>query len=303
MHHNEKSSHLVALLSLSMILALAGCGGGGGGSGDSPTVTAATVPADAASAADAESGPPAPDFMVANKQITAAPAGLADGATSATEPVADMSLPSTPEPALATVNGDPAEMATALSVRTATPEATAAVTNPSLDIFVATSGNDTWSGLVATANAGLTDGPVRTITAAQVITRQRLAAMAAGALRQPINVRIGAGEYRLTAPLTFGPTDSGVPGAAVVYRAETAGTVTLSGAMTVGNATGPAAGTVVSLPAPALGANVMRGGTQLFVNGKRATLARSPNEGNYWFVQKVVPLADEPVGKVGQEAF
>ena len=303
MHHNEKSSHLVALLSLSVILALAGCGGGGGGSGDSPTVTAATVPADAASAADADSGPPALDFMVANKQITAAPAGLADGATSATAPVADVSLPSTPEPALATVNGDPAEMATALSVRTATPEATAAVTNPSLDIFVATNGNDTWSGLLLTANTGLTDGPVRTITAAQVIARQRLAAMAAGATRQQINVRIGAGEYRLTAPLTFGPTDSGVLGAAVVYRAETAGTVTLSGAMTVGNATGPAAGTVVSLPAPALGANVMRGGTQLFVNGKRATLARSPNEGNYWFVQKVVPLADEPVGKVGQEAF
>ena len=303
MPHNEKFSHLVALLSLSIILALAGCGGGGGGSVDSPTVTAAAVPADAASTPDADSGPPAPDRVVADKQITEAPAGMADGATSATAPVADVSLPSTPAPALAEVIAEPAPMATALAARTATPEATAAVTNPSLDIFVATNGNDTWSGLVATANAGLTDGPVRTITAAQVIARQRLAAMAAGATRQPINVRIGAGEYRLTAPLTFGPTDSGVPGAAVVYRAETAGSVAISGALRVGTSSAVASGTLLTFSAPILDPSNMRGGTQLYVNSRRATLARSPNAGSFWFVQKPVALADEPIATQGQEAF
>ena len=180
---------------------------------------------------------------------------------------------------------------------------TASPTTTALDIFVSIYGNDSWSGSLALPNATQTDGPKRTIAGGQALTRQRLAEMNTGAQRRPINVRIGSGEYRLTAPLAFTTADSGIPGAPVVYRAEVAGNVTLSGAAIVGNATGAVAGTTMNLPTPALDASVMRGGTQLFVNGKRATLARSPNEGNYWFVKKSVPLVDEPVGKTGQEAF
>ena len=303
MHHKEKSSHLVALLGLSVALFLVGCGGGGGGSADSPTVTAATVPADAASAADADSGPPAPDFIVANKQITEAPAGLADGATSATVPVADVSLPSTPLPVLAAVTADPAQMATALAVRTATPEATAAVTSPSLDIFVATNGNDAWSGLVATANAGLTDGPVRTLATAQLRARTQLAAMTAGATRQTVRVVIAPGQYVLASPLAFTPADSGQPGFPMVYVAQTTGTVQISGGQSLGYVAPTAAGQIVSVAAPNIDSLNLRGGTQLYAEGRRATLARTPNAGSYWFVQRSVALPSEPAGQLGQEAF
>lgn len=181
------------------------------------------------------------------------------------------------------------------------PAATAIAT--SIDIFVATNGNDAWSGLLPTPNAAGTDGPKRTIGAAQAIARSRLAAMTTGAQRLPVHVRIASGVYRLSAPLSFGPADSGAAGAPMVYRAEVPGTVTLSGAIPIATMLGAAAGTPMRMPAPALDASAMRGGSQLFVSGKRATLARSPNEGNYWFVQKAVPLATEPVGAVGQEAF
>jgi hypothetical protein len=254
---------------------VAGCGGGGD-----------TEPSDgkvaAAEAAESD-GPPGLALSFDTKNPNP---GIADSASA--EPPAirrALALRATTRPAIVTSSGAPA------------------LTTTPLDIFVTTNGNDSWSGLVPTANAGATDGPLRTIGAAQAVARQRLAQMAAGAERRAINVRIGAGEYRLTAPLTFGPTDSGVPTAPVVYRAEQAGTVTISGAVRVGTGTATAAGTLMTLPTPTLPSTVMRGGTQLYVNSRRATLARTPNVGQYWFVQKVIPLASEPAGQTGQEAF
>lgn len=174
---------------------------------------------------------------------------------------------------------------------------------PTLNMYVSLSGNDAWSGLVAAPNADRTDGPVRTVEAAQTLARQRLTAMLAGATRQPITVRIAAGEYRLNAPLTFTPADSGAQGAPVIYRAETYGTVTFSGAVQVGTAAPSVVGTMITLPSPAIDASNQRGGAQLFVNGRRATLARSPNAGAYWFVQRAAPLSSEPTGQTGMEAF
>ena len=172
-----------------------------------------------------------------------------------------------------------------------------------LDLYVATDGNDGWSGTLSTANALRTDGPLRTLPAAQALVRTKLTSMLAGSTRLPINVRIAAGEYRLSAPLSFGAGDSGTAAAPVVYRAETAGTVTLSGAVRVASTTGTAAGTLLTLPAPALDASTIRGGSQMYVNGRRATLARSPNAGSYWFVNKALPMAEEPATGKGQEAF
>ena len=289
----------INLLYLGLSLALGGCGGGGGSAADT---AAAAVDAPTAVVASADSaGPPAADTFAETKQAAAASSLQADGNPApAVDPVAAV-VPAADIAVAAAVPTAPVPAPVVTVQALATPAAAAAAR--ALDIFVATNGNDAWTGALAAPNAGATDGPLRTITAAQTIARQRLSAMVAGATRQSVNVRIAAGEYRLSAPLSFTPADSGVPGAPVAYRAETAGTVTLSGAISAGTATGPAAGTLVNLPAPALDAIAMRGGSQLFVNGKRAVLARSPNVGDYWFVMKSVPLASEPVGKAGQEAF
>lgn len=233
------------------------------------------------------------DNLVETKQNAETTAPFADTAAS--------SVATSETAVLTQAAPEAATMTTQAAVASSTPLAPAAAT---LDIFVATNGNDAWTGTLASANVAGTDGPKRTITAAQGIVRQRLAAMAAGGSRLPINVRIASGEYRLSAPLSFGPADSGIAGAPVVYRAEVSGTVTLSGAMRAGAiATGPAAGTLVGLPTPSLDASNMLGGSQLYVNGRRATLARTPNVGSYWFVQKAVPLVSEPVASAGAEAF
>lgn len=295
------AARLLAAMSAAGVLVLAGCGGGSSGNASPEAAQAADTPSNTATTTSAESdGPPAlitqeirnvtaPDVTTATSDSGTTASATTDAAS------ADLAVTAAPATAL---GGQSEALATSV-------DATAAATGvTSLDIFVATDGNDAWSGLLSTANASRSDGPVRTIAAAQAVARRKLAAMAAGTItRVPVNVRIAAGEYTLAAPLNFDSSDSGVPGSPVVYRAESAGTVTLSGALRVGTATGGVSGSTVTLPAPSIDASNMRGATQLYVNGRRATLARTPNVGNYWFVTKVVPLASEPTEKVGYEAF
>lgn len=276
---SHSSLRILTLLSLAASLAISGCGGGNSGSGTSALVVQSAGLAD---------GPPAPEVLTQSRQaaeLSNEPTDAADSAEVSTLGTLATQSFSVSAASFASVQAAPLPIGS------------------TLEIWVAVDGNDSWSGAIARPNAGRTDGPKLTIAGAQSLARLRLAEMNAGAQRRPILVRIESGEYRLIAPLMFDATDSGITGAPVVYRAEVTGNVTLSGATVVGNAVGPAAGTVISLPTPTLDASNMRGGTQLFVNGQRATLARSPNAGNFWFVKKVVPLVGEPTGKSGQEAF
>ena len=171
-------------------------------------------------------------------------------------------------------------------------------------IYVSTAGNNAWSGLLSAPNAGNSDGPVKTVAAAQAIARTRLAAMKAGtAPRQPVRVLIAAGNYPIASTLQFSPADSGTSDAPVSYEAMVAGTVTISGGVPLSTTVPSAAGVPVSLTGYTFDALGVRGGGQLFINGKRMTLARQPNIDKAWFVQKAVPLASEPSSKQGREAF
>jgi len=89
-----------------------------------------------------------------------------------------------------------------------------------------------------------------------------------------IDVDLYGGDYRLTAPLQLGPQDSGSNGFQVVYRPVRDQQPVLNGAVRVGGFTPAAAGSDVwEAPVPASAAAT--GGQQLFVDGTRATLARS----------------------------
>lgn len=265
----------VALLSL-----LTGCGGGGERGGDSTDFGseshvnwAADVPA-----------PALPSKFVATAETPAAFSG---------HPM-DSAIPNTDYVEQASVQVQPTAVR-ALAVAAATPE---------LLIYVSPSGNDAWSGASPTANATGTDGPLRTLPAAQTLARTRLAAMAAGAARMKVRVLIGAGNYVLAAPLTFTPADSGVTGFPLVIEAQTAGTVTISGAVDLGIRT-PTSATVplvYDVPA-ALPAGAASEGGQFYVNGRRAVLARHPNANSYWFVQAPVALSTEAGAERGKEAF
>jgi len=308
MHPPQRNLKFILISSLCAALALGGCGGGGGASAEgtatpsamtavtavapvNPMVGVAQAPTAAPAVAADWTGPPAEASPPAAKTLSVNAPTVADSIAAA----------------LATAAAVPPEGRVIALQAAGSPDGTNAVgvgQATSVDIFVTLAGDDRWSGNLSVPNALRTDGPLRTLTAAQMVVRQRLASMSAGSsARLPINVRIGAGEYRLTEPLALGVADSGAPGAPVVYRAETYGTVTLSGAVRVASATGPAIGTLMSLPVPPLDTATIRGGNQMFVNGQRATLARSPNAGSFWFVNKALPLAEEPAAAKGQEAF
>lgn len=179
----------------------------------------------------------------------------------------------------------------------------AATTGTTVDIHVSTTGNDAWSGSLAAVNATGTDGPLRTIAAAQLRARAALAAMVSSGTRSALRVRIQPGTYVQSAPLAFGLSDSGVPGAPVSYEAVTPGSVVISGAAPLTQLSSINGSAPVLFANPSAGQNAWNGGGQLFVNGKRAVLARSPNAGQYWFIQRAMPLASEPADAKGRTAF
>jgi len=71
------------------------------------------------------------------------------------------------------------------------------------EVFVSPSGNDNWSGRLAQANSGKTDGPLATPAAALEAARK----VGAG---QPRRIVLQAGEYFLDTSLVLDPEDNGV---------------------------------------------------------------------------------------------
>ena len=80
------------------------------------------------------------------------------------------------------------------------------------DFYVATHGNDAWSGRLPSPNAGMTDGPFASLERARNAIRAKKSA--AGGM----SVVIRGGVYARSATLTLGKDDSGAPGAPIVYR-------------------------------------------------------------------------------------
>lgn len=99
----------------------------------------------------------------------------------------------------------------------------------------------------------------------------------AGPLPGPIEVVLGAGLHAITEPLRFTPEDSGTEQAPITYRSETPGAATISGGLRIGNWQPEGKGVWrAEVPEVRTGKLYFR---QLFVNGRRATRARSPNQG------------------------
>lgn len=147
-------------------------------------------------------------------------------------------------------------------------------------LYVAPEGSDAWSGRLPAPNAAHTDGPLASLAAARDRLRGR-------PRTEPATVQIAAGQYRLAEPLRLGPQDSlthwvAAPGARPVFS----GGVEITG---------------VQVTADGLWRATVPDGVrfeQLWVNGERATPARSPNEFYYYTTEKVTygvdPLSGEP---------
>jgi hypothetical protein len=126
------------------------------------------------------------------------------------------------------------------------------------EIFVSPTGNDGADGSQNT--------PLATITAARAKADQ----LKAG--NTPVTVRLRGGTYYLSAPVVFGPTNSGTATAPIVYAAFTGEKPVISGGIKV---TSPWTTSSGQIMVTTIGTNLKV--DQLFLNGKRQVLARFPN--------------------------
>src|ERR1044072_8679718 len=76
-----------------------------------------------------------------------------------------------------------------------------------LTFYVATNGNDAWSGGLAAAARDGRDGPLATLPAA--LKAARLARQSSNQTPEPVSIFLRAGTYPITRPIVLGPEDSG----------------------------------------------------------------------------------------------
>ncbi len=139
-------------------------------------------------------------------------------------------------------------------------------------LYVATDGNDAWSGTLEAPNAARDDGPLAGLAGARdAIRRMR----AQGPLPGPVTVLIRGGRYFIEETIQFAPEDSGTKAAPITYAAYPGETPELIGGRVVTGLQKTADGRLVAeLPAVASGEWHFR---QLFCDNQRLTRARHPN--------------------------
>lgn len=139
------------------------------------------------------------------------------------------------------------------------------------DFYVSPDGRDSFSGTLPRPNSAATDGPFRTLPAAVRAVRAFRRAHPDAVV--PIHVWIEAGSYHLSAPVAFGPEDSGTPQSPTVYAS-------YQGAQVILNA-GAAVSGWRALPDGYWEAPLPNGAepTQLWVDGQRRPRARWPVNG------------------------
>jgi hypothetical protein len=168
--------------------------------------------------------------------------------------------------------------------------------------YVATNGNDHWSGTLAAPNRSKSDGPFATLSRARDAIRQ-LKQKPGGSQPQPVTVNVRGGYYYLPEPLVLTPEDSGASQAPVVYAAYKQEQPILSGGRVINGwqqaqINGKALWTT-DIPEVKSGKWFFR---QLFVNGERRTRARQPNQG-YLAVAELPGIKPELEWTRGQTSF
>ncbi len=165
-----------------------------------------------------------------------------------------------------------------------------------LVLYVSPQGNDRWTGKLATPNRAKTDGPLATLQGARDAIRQL---KTAGKLTEPVEVRIAAGTYMMTAPLVLGPQDSGTAQAPVVYRGTPGRSVFWGGRKITGFQPQPGGVWQTHIPEVARGEFYFE---QLWMNGRRLLRARTPNavfagltpQPRYLYVRKKMHYGTDP---------
>ncbi|MGC9360257.1 MAG: right-handed parallel beta-helix repeat-containing protein [Anaerolineae bacterium] len=150
-----------------------------------------------------------------------------------------------------------------------------------ITLYVATNGDDAWSGQLPAPNEALTDGPLASLAGARDAVRALRAELAANA---PVTVLVRGGTYPLAEPWVLTPADSGTEDSPVTYAAFPGDAPVFSGGRRIQADWQPYRGEIVVCDVP----EARDGGwafRQLFVNGQRQDRARLPNDGYYRIVE------------------
>jgi hypothetical protein len=147
------------------------------------------------------------------------------------------------------------------------------------------------------AAAGTSGQPLATLEGARDRVRQL---RKAGALREAVTVAFADGEYALDKPVAFEPEDSGNAEAPVTYTAAKGAKPVFFGGKRLPPFEAGADGVWRTRVEPAFRFE------QLYVNGRRAVRARSPNA-FYYYMQAPAPFGVDPltgkVAELGRRAF
>jgi len=172
-------------------------------------------------------------------------------------------------------------VAAALIVSSCAPFTSTAVPTGPNTLFVATHGNDAWSGRLPRPNLWRTDGPFATLAKAQATARTLEGA----------TVYVRRGTHFLADTLTFTHDDSGTESAPTVYAAYPGESPVLSGGRRITGWRKPTEGNVWTALVPEVKAGEWYF-HQLWVDGARRVRARIPNTGYLLNDGPIEPLGD-----------
>lgn len=159
-------------------------------------------------------------------------------------------------------------------------------------LHVSPDGNNAWSGRPERPNRQRTDGPFATLIGARDAVRKL---KAQGPLHEPVQVFVAAGTYSLSSTLVFEPQDSGTAEAPIIYWAAAGAKPVISGGRNIqGFASAEGGLWKVHLPEVEAGKWYFE---DLYVNGRRAIRARSPNEFYYYIRDEADKVINPDTGQ------
>jgi hypothetical protein len=153
-------------------------------------------------------------------------------------------------------------------------------------LYVSVKGNDKWSGQLSLPNKENTDGPLASLASARDSIRRL---KSKNPLTESVRVIISDGTYTLTEPFVLTAQDSGTKDCPIVYEAAAGARPAFTAGRQIGGFKREE-GNIwqTNIPEVAAGKWYFE---QLFVNGRRAVRARTPNK----FYHYTVATSEAPV--------
>lgn len=149
-----------------------------------------------------------------------------------------------------------------------------------VNLYVSPKGSDDWSGRLGKPNSARTDGPLASLNGARDAIRKLKSQRP---LAEPVRVIVANGTYVLEEPFTLTTEDSGTKACPITYEAAKGAKPVFSGGREIKNFVVEEEGLwQLHIPEVAAGKWYFE---QLFVNGRRAVRARSPNKWYHYMGQ------------------